>query len=80
MAREEVIEARQMGNGQVKLYFTGEKTQQEMIMEREWAQKFSSTAHVAMPSYQVLVHDIPFSFDPENLEHLKELMQTNREY
>ncbi|KAI0998604.1 hypothetical protein K3495_g9594 [Podosphaera aphanis] len=77
---EEVIKAWQIGNGHMKVYFTGQETQQSMLKQREWAQKLSSTAHVAMPSFQVLIHDMPFSFEPEKPEQTKELQQTNRQY
>ncbi|KAI0990900.1 hypothetical protein K3495_g17287, partial [Podosphaera aphanis] len=51
-----------------------------MMEKREWAHKLSSTAHVAMPSYQVLIHDVPITFNPENLEQIKELQQMNSVY
>ena len=80
IGREEVIGARQLGNGQVKVYFTGEDTQQTMMSQRDWTQKLSSTAHVAMPSFQVLVHNMPFSFNPDKPEQVLELQQANMQY
>ncbi|KAI0994728.1 hypothetical protein K3495_g13453 [Podosphaera aphanis] len=80
IGREEIIGARQMGNGQIKVYFSGQDTQRSMIEKREWAHKLSSTSHVAIPSYQVLIHDVPLTFNPENPEQIKELQQTNNKY
>ncbi|KAI1004622.1 hypothetical protein K3495_g3592 [Podosphaera aphanis] len=77
IGREEIIGARQMGNGHIKVYFSGQDTQRSMTEKREWAHKLSSTAHVAIPSYQVLIHDVPLTFNPDNPEQIKELQQTN---
>lgn len=74
---KEVIGARQMSNGQVKVYFTGDETQKIMESQKEWTHKIAPTAHMATPNYQVLIHDMPFTFAPENPEHIKELEQNN---
>lgn len=44
-----------------------------MDKQREWTSKLSATAQIASPTIQVLVHEIPFSFNPEDLEQIKEL-------
>ncbi|KHJ32722.1 putative zinc finger cchc-type protein [Erysiphe necator] len=77
---KEVIGARQMTNGQVKVFFAGEETRQMMEKHKDWTQKLSSTAQIATPNYQVLVHDMSLSFDPENPEQIKELQNTNLLY
>lgn len=45
-----------------------------MEKQRDWAQKLVPTAHIASRSYQDLIHDMPLTFDPENI---RELQQTN---
>ncbi|KAI1005374.1 hypothetical protein K3495_g2840 [Podosphaera aphanis] len=60
-----------MTNGQVKVFFTGEETRQMMEKHKDWAQKLSPTAQIAIPNYQVLVHDMPLTFDPEQLKELR---------
>lgn len=76
----EVVGAKQLPNGQVKVYFVGPETKQIMDKQREWTSKLSATAQIASPTYQVLVHDIPFSFNPENLEQIRELEKANGRY
>ncbi|KAI1002562.1 hypothetical protein K3495_g5634 [Podosphaera aphanis] len=75
---KEVIGARKMLNGQVKVYFAGEQTKQPMEQETSWTSKLAPSARVASPRYQVLLHDIPLSFQPENAVHLKELQKENQ--
>ncbi|KAI1001110.1 hypothetical protein K3495_g7092 [Podosphaera aphanis] len=77
---KEVIGARQMRNGQVKVYFSGDETEQRLTKQQDWVVKLSLTAHIASPTFQVLVHDMPLSFDPEKREQIKELESTNRQY
>lgn len=77
---KEVIGANKMQNGQVKLYFAGQESKEIMERQREWTSKLSATAQIASPTYQVLVHDIPFSFESENPEHVKDLQKANQLY
>lgn len=77
---KEVIGARKMTNGQVKVYFAGQGTKEIMEKQKEWTTKLATTAQIASPSYQVLVHDMPLSFDLENPEQIKELQKENMLY
>lgn len=74
---KEIIGARQMVNGQVKVYYAEAVTKQIMERQKDWTQKLATTAHAASENFQVLVHGMPFSFDPENLNHLKDLQDAN---
>ena len=78
IGREEVIGTRQMGNRQVKVYFTGDDTQQIMMEQRNWAHRLSSTTHIAMPSLLVLIHDMLFSLKQDKPEHIMGLQQANK--
>lgn len=57
----EVVGAKQLPNGQVKVFFAGPETKQIMDKQREWTSKLSATAQIASPTYQVLVHDTRLS-------------------
>ncbi|KHJ34689.1 hypothetical protein EV44_g3415 [Erysiphe necator] len=74
---KEVIGTRQMMNGQVRVYFAEERTKELMEQRKEWTLKLAASAKMANPSYQVLIHDMPFSFQPEDPEYLKELQKAN---
>ena len=74
---KEIIGARQMVNGQVKVYYAEAVTKQIMERQKDWTQKLATTAQVASDNYQVLVHGMPFSFEPENANHLKDLQDAN---
>lgn len=52
------------------------------MMERrkEWTTKLAATAHIAHPTFQTLVHDMPRLFDPGNSDHLRELERANAVY
>ncbi|KAI0995171.1 hypothetical protein K3495_g13010, partial [Podosphaera aphanis] len=76
----EVISARPLSNGQVKIYFTCQETKEMMERQTDWTKKFAPTAQVANPWYQVLVHNMPLSFNPANAEDVKELQQANAMY
>lgn len=80
IGRTEVIGARKMVNGQVKVYFTGQETKEQMEINKDWTLKLAATAQVATPTYQVLVHDMPLSFEPGNPEHLKSIQSANELY
>ncbi|KAI0994241.1 hypothetical protein K3495_g13939 [Podosphaera aphanis] len=77
---KEVVGARQMVNGQIKVFFAGEGTKQVMDHQKGCTSKLAASAQVATPSYQVLLHDMPYTFQPESLEHLKELQRANELY
>ena len=77
---KQIVGARQMTNGQVKVYFAGEGTKELMERHKDWTIKLAPSAHVAVPIQQVLVHDMPLSFMPENQEHLKQLQKANDVY
>ena len=74
---KEIIGARQMVNGQVKVYYAEAVTKQIMERQKDWTQKLATTAQVASENYQVLVHGMPFSFEPENPNHLIDLQNAN---
>ena len=76
----EVIAARQMSYGQVIVYFAGQESKEKIERQKEWTTKLAATAQVACPMYQVLVHDMPLSFEPQNIENLKLLQQENAVY
>ncbi|KAI0999501.1 hypothetical protein K3495_g8696 [Podosphaera aphanis] len=76
----EVVGAKQLPNGQVKVYFVGPEIKQKMDKQREWTSKLSATAQIDNPKYQVLVHDIPVSFNPENPQQIRELERANGRY
>ncbi|KAI0993153.1 hypothetical protein K3495_g15031 [Podosphaera aphanis] len=80
IGRAEIIGARNMVNGQVKVYFTGKETKEQMEINKDWTRKLAATAQVASPTFQVLVHDMPLSFEPENPEHLKRIQEANQLY
>lgn len=69
-----------MVNGQVKVYFTGKETKEQMDLNKDWMLKLAATAHVATPFFQVLVHNMPLFLEPENPEHLKRLQSANEMY
>ena len=69
-----------MTNGQVKVYFAGEGTKELMEQHKDWTTKLAPSAQVAGPIHQVLFHDMPLSFMPENPEHLKQLQKANDVY
>ncbi|KAI0993775.1 hypothetical protein K3495_g14409 [Podosphaera aphanis] len=77
---KEVIGARKMVNGQVRVFFTGEETKKIMETQKDWTQKIAPTAHLATPIYQVLIHNMPLTFNPEDKNQVKELQQTNLHY
>ena len=77
---QQIIGARQMTNGQVKVYFAGEGTKELMEHHKEWTTNLAASAQVAGTVYQVLMHDMPLSFEPENPEHLKQLQKANHVY
>lgn len=77
IGRSEIVGAKQMSNGQVRVYFAGQDSKELMEREKEWTSKLAATARVASPTYQVLIHDMPLTFQPENSEHLKMLQQAN---
>ncbi|KAI1001063.1 hypothetical protein K3495_g7139 [Podosphaera aphanis] len=77
---KEVIGAKQMTNGQVRIFFAGQEIKEMMETRREWTTKLAPTAQIASKSYQVLAHDMPLSFDPSNEGHIKELEQANSLY
>lgn len=80
IGRSEIIAARPMLNGQIKVFYTGEEAKQIMESQKDWTQKLASTAHIAASSYQVLIHGMPLSFEPENPDHIKELQLANDKY
>lgn len=80
IGRSEIIAARPMVNGQIKVYYTGEEAKQIMESQKDWTQKLASTAHIATSSYQVLIHGMPLSFEPENSSHIKDLQLANDQY
>lgn len=45
--------------------------------KKSWTQKLSPMAQIATPNFQVLVHDVPLTFDPENSEQIKELQNAD---
>ena len=69
-----------MTDGQVKVYFAGEGTKEFMEHHEDWTSKLPASAKVAGPIYQVLMHDMPLSFEPQNAEHLKLLRKANHIY
>ncbi|KAI0997974.1 hypothetical protein K3495_g10216 [Podosphaera aphanis] len=77
---KEVIGAKQMLNGQVKVFFSGHETKKIMERQRDWTSKLSAIAQIANPSYQVLVHDMPFSFEPEKQEQIDKPQKANSLY
>ena len=77
IGRKEIIGARQMVNGQVKVYYAEAVTKQIMEKQKDWTQNLATTAQVASDYYQVLIHGMPFSFQPENPDHIKELQNAN---
>ena len=48
--------------------------------QKDWTWKLAASALVAGPIYQVLTHDMPISFEPENSEHLRLLQKANDTY
>lgn len=74
---KEIIGARQMVDGQIKVYYAKQSTKQIMEGQKNWTKKLSTTAHIVSVNYQVLVHDMPYTFQPENPEHIKELQKAN---
>lgn len=66
-----------MMNGQVRVNFAGEGTKELMEQRKELTLKIAASAQMANPSYQVLIHDMPFSFQPKDPKHLKELQKAN---
>ena len=50
MGINEVIAAKQMSNGQVKVFFPGQESKEMVEKQKEWATKLATTAHVASPS------------------------------
>ncbi|KAI1007038.1 hypothetical protein K3495_g1184 [Podosphaera aphanis] len=80
IGRAEIIGARKMVNGQVKVYFTGKETKEQIEINKDWTRKLAATAHIATPTFQVLVHDMPLSFEPENPEHLMRIQDANQLY
>ncbi|POS83061.1 hypothetical protein EPUL_006084 [Erysiphe pulchra] len=77
---KEVIGAKQMTNGQMRVYFAGQDVKEVMETQRGWTTKLAPTAQIASKSYQVLAHNLPLSFDPSNMGHIKELDQARRLY
>ncbi|KAI1000839.1 hypothetical protein K3495_g7363 [Podosphaera aphanis] len=69
-----------MIKGQVKVYFTGKEPKKQMEINKDWTRKLAATAHVATPTFQALVHDMPLSFEPENPKHLKRIQDANQLY
>ena len=51
-----------------------------MEHHKEWTTNLAASAQVAGLVYQVLVHDMLLSFEPENSEHLKQLQEANHVY
>lgn len=74
---KEIIGARQMVNGQVKVYYAEAVTKQIMERQKDWTQNLATTAQVASENYQVLIHGMPFSFEPESPNHLIGLQNAN---
>ncbi|KHJ32508.1 hypothetical protein EV44_g3555 [Erysiphe necator] len=68
---KEIVGARSMTNGQIKIFFPGDETWQIMEKQRDWTQKLAPTAQNVSRSYQVLLHDMPLTFDPDNHEHIR---------
>ncbi|KAI0995874.1 hypothetical protein K3495_g12306 [Podosphaera aphanis] len=66
-----------MVNGQIKVYYAEAVTKQVMERQKDWTQNLATTAQVARDNYQVLIHNMPFSFQPEDPDHLKELKTAN---
>ena len=77
---KEVIGAKQMTNGQVRVYFADHDVKEMMETQRGWTTKLAPTAQIASKSYQILAHDMPLSFDPSNEGHIKELELANSLY
>ncbi|KAI0994281.1 hypothetical protein K3495_g13901 [Podosphaera aphanis] len=77
LGMKEIIGARQMVNGQVRVFYAEQATKKIMERQTEWARKLATTAQIASTNYQVLVHDMPLSFQPENPEHINELKKAN---
>ena len=69
-----------MSNRQVKAFFTGQEPKEMVEKQKEWTTKLAPTAQVASPMYQVLVHDMPLSFEPESHDQIKLLQQANALY
>lgn len=73
ISNNEVVGVRHLLNGKVRIYFIGLETTQIMDKRREWASKLLATAPVASLIYQILVHEIPLSINPDNPEKTREL-------
>lgn len=56
--------------------------EQKKLMElhKEWTLKLATSARVTTPSYQVLIHEMPKSFQPDDPDPLRELQKANELY
>lgn len=77
IGRKEIIGAKNLSNGQVKVYFAEESTKKIMEREKAWTLNIATTAQISSPRFHVLIHDMPYSFEPGNEEHIKELQISN---
>ncbi|KAI0996003.1 hypothetical protein K3495_g12178 [Podosphaera aphanis] len=55
-------------------------TKELMETQKDWTLKLAESAQVETPTYQVLVHDMPTTFEPENPDHLKKIQKANESY